>query len=105
MARGRSMLKPMGVLGIRMRHRRADLGLTQEQFAATFNLSRTQVAMIERGHRGNGSEFRSDVLRNLAKALDMSVDDLLNAIESAQESASRPNGATIASGKTSTTTS
>ena len=99
------MLKPMGALGIRMRHRRAGLGLTQERFAAAFNLSRSQVAMIERGHRGNGSEFRSDVLRNLAKALDWSVDDLLDTIMSAQEAASRPSDATIASGKTSATTS
>ena len=99
------MLKPMGVLGIRMRRRRSELGLTQEQFARTFSLSRSHVAMIERGHRGNGQEFRSDVLRNLAKALDWSVDVLLDTIGSAQEAAPRPDGATIASGKTSTTTS
>ena len=88
-----------------MRHRRAGLGLTQQRFAAAFNLSRSTVAMIERGHRGNGSEFRSDVLRNLAKALDWSVDDLLDTIMSAQEAAPRPSDATIASGKTTPTTS
>ena len=38
-------------LGVKIRSRRKDLGLSQEEFASTTNFDRTYISLLERGKR------------------------------------------------------
>lgn len=60
-------------LGRRIRERRTELGLTLEQLATTIDRAASQVSAIENGKR----EPRLPLLRAIAQALGVSVDDLL----------------------------
>lgn len=60
-------------LGRRIRERRIELGLKLEQLAATIERAPSQVSAIENGKR----EPRLPLLRAIAQALGVSVDDLL----------------------------
>ncbi|MBK0421531.1 helix-turn-helix domain-containing protein [Leucobacter sp. CSA2] len=60
-------------LGRRIRERRAQLGLTLDQLAAAVDRAPSQLSAIENGKR----EPRLPLLRALASALDVTVDELL----------------------------
>lgn len=60
-------------LGRRVRERRTELGMTLEQLAAAIDRAPSQISAIENGKR----EPRLPLLRSLASALRVSVDDLL----------------------------
>src|SRR5215467_9253336 len=68
-----SAVDPLRLLGDRVRQARARRGMTRKQLAHDSGVSERYLAQIESGH-GNISVL---VLRQLAKALNMSVDALL----------------------------
>jgi transcriptional regulator with XRE-family HTH domain len=70
------------MLGKRVRQRRRELDLTQEQLAETSGVPQYHISGIERGRIG---EIRSDTLRKLARALRVSADWLLELEEKDSE--------------------
>lgn len=65
-------------LGNRVRRRRTELRLTQEQLAERSGISRNQIQNIEnaRGTSTTTSNPRADLLWSLAEALEIQVGDL-----------------------------
>jgi len=65
-------------LGSRVRRRRMELRMTQEQLAERSGISRNQVQNIEnaRGTSSRTSNPTADLLWSVAEALDISVGDL-----------------------------
>ncbi|WP_203642057.1 helix-turn-helix domain-containing protein [Levilactobacillus andaensis] len=61
-------------LGERIRSRRKQLGLTQEELAEQSNLSVNYISKIE---RTQGQNISFEVLTNIAKSLNISIADLL----------------------------
>lgn len=62
-------------LGIRIRDRREELGMTQAELAKKLGYTnRSMVSLVESGKRS----LDVDQLRPLAKALELSIDDLLD---------------------------
>ncbi len=62
--------------GLRVREKRTELGLSQEDFAAKCNLDRTYISGIERGKRNVG-------LRNvqtIAMALEITISELTTGV-------------------------
>lgn len=68
------------VLAANMRKRRVELGYSQEQLAELADLHRTYVNTVERCQRNIGL----DGIERIAKALQLSVADLLRAVVSEQ---------------------
>ena len=60
-------------IGLNVRHRRVELGLTQQELANRSGLAIPHINMIEGGERRN---LRAETLRRLASALDWSIDEL-----------------------------
>lgn len=60
------------VLGDRLRHLRAERGLTQEQLADRAGLAREYLSKVESGHRNPSL----DIIARLAQALEVSLEDL-----------------------------
>ena len=60
--------------GERVRLRREELGLSQEEFAFQSGIHRTYVSGIERGVRNPSLTM----VERIVKALDMKIDDLMN---------------------------
>jgi transcriptional regulator with XRE-family HTH domain len=65
-------------LGQRVKRRRAELGLTQQQVATAAHVPQSLVAALESGKR---SEVRSSALRRLARALGVTADWLIGMYE------------------------
>ncbi len=65
-------------LGERIKERRIQLGLTQSELAVRAGVPQSMIAALESGAR---SEVRSRALRNLARALRCSADDLIGTFE------------------------
>jgi transcriptional regulator with XRE-family HTH domain len=65
--------KILGSLGLALRRRRVELGLSQEQFAEKVGLHRTYVGSVERGERN--LSFAN--LVRVAKALGLRASELL----------------------------
>lgn len=62
-------------LGMRIRDRREELGMTQAELAKKLGYTnRSMVSLVESGKRS----LDVDQLRPLAKALELSIDDLLD---------------------------
>ena len=61
-----------------LRQLRDDANMTQEELAKKAKVARSYVALIEAGHKKNPS---LESLRRLAKALEVSVDDLMTGID------------------------
>ena len=70
------MLERMGKLGAFVTERRKAEGLTQEQAASAWRLTRGELSMIERGHR---TRLQPDTLLRLARGLGISIEELLTA--------------------------
>jgi transcriptional regulator with XRE-family HTH domain len=68
----------LGTTGKRVRALRFDLGLTQQQLAATANLASSYLSRIEADQIVG---VRSDIVRRLAKVLGTTTDYLLLAID------------------------
>jgi transcriptional regulator with XRE-family HTH domain len=64
-------------LGVAVRKRRSELGISQEELAARADLHRTNLADIERGTR-NVSLLN---IGKIAKALELRIGDLMNGYE------------------------
>jgi transcriptional regulator with XRE-family HTH domain len=70
------------MLGDRVRQRRDELGLTQEQLAATTGLKQFHISRIE---SGDIKDVKGETLRRLARALRVTSDFLLE-IEDPEDS-------------------
>ena len=57
-----------------LRQRREQAGVTQEALAQRAKVARSYIALIEAGHKTNPS---LDILKRLARALDVPVTELL----------------------------
>ena len=73
--------------GTRVRQRRHHLGLSQQDLADRARMPQTIISRIERGGNKNPG---ADVLRRLARALNCSVDWLLEMYDDAPELRRRP---------------
>jgi transcriptional regulator with XRE-family HTH domain len=75
-------------IGRRVRQRRVELQLTQEQLAERSGVSRNQVQNIEnaRGTSTSTSNPRADLLWSLAVALEVDVGDLFPTLASQRKS-------------------
>jgi len=62
------------MVGTQVLHRRETLGLTQEELARKSGIKQFHISLIENEHV---REVRSDTLRKLARALNVSADWLL----------------------------
>jgi transcriptional regulator with XRE-family HTH domain len=69
-------------LGERVKRRRTELGLTQQQVATAARVPQSLVAALESGKR---SEVRSSALRRLARALGVTADWLIGMYEDEDE--------------------
>jgi transcriptional regulator with XRE-family HTH domain len=69
-------------LGERVKRRRTELGLTQQQVATAAHVPQSLVAALESGKR---SEVRSSALRRLARALGVTADWLIGMYEDEDE--------------------
>jgi transcriptional regulator with XRE-family HTH domain len=70
----------MGELGHFIRKRRLDLGLTLEEVAGQVGVSHQAISQLERGERKG---MRLNTARRLARALEVSTDDLMDRIPEA----------------------
>jgi transcriptional regulator with XRE-family HTH domain len=70
----KKITKARQILATNMRRRRAELEISQEQLAELANLHRTYISSVERSQRNIGI----DGLERIAKALKLSLSDLLN---------------------------
>ena len=74
---GRPMMEPMGTLGTYVRYRRVKvLGRTLQQVSDKSGLTKSAIAMIERGER---RDIKADTVMKLAVGLDDSPENLLRA--------------------------
>lgn len=67
------------LLGDKVRKRRIEIGMSQEQFSTKAGLHRTYVSQLEQGVRNP----TYTTLEKVAKALDCSVGELMGTTESA----------------------
>jgi transcriptional regulator with XRE-family HTH domain len=79
-------------LGERIRRRRLELGMTQQQLATEASLAQSLIASLESGKR---FEVRSRALRRLARALRCSADDLIGTFEDEGHMVRSPVPATV----------
>ena len=73
-------------LGKKIKQKRDELNLTQEELAAKVNLSRSTVALIESGKRG----VTRDKIESFARALNMPPAELMGWTESSRIDATSP---------------
>ena len=74
-------------LGKRVKRRRAELGLTQQQVTTAANVPQSLIASLESGKR---SEVRSSALRRLARTLGVTADWLIGMYEDEDEVLATP---------------
>ena len=70
-------------LGNKVRNRRYELGLTQEELSQRTGLSTGHISDIENGHR---KELQTKTIKRLAKGLGMSLEELLGGDEEGDKS-------------------
>ncbi len=75
MITGRPTMPAMGDLGTFVRERRRELGLTLEQVAEVAAISGPAISQIERGQTRS---LKGTTARSLAKALQVTTDELLD---------------------------
>lgn len=71
------MKKELKELGDRIKKRRLEVGLTQEQLSFSTSLHRTYIGSVERGERNVG--FLNLII--IARALNVSTSELIKGIE------------------------